>query len=341
MSRLTAGAMRVVVTGGAGFIGTHSVDALIGDGHTVLVLDDLRHASWRPLAGAADLVTLDVSTADARDVIADFHPDAILHLSAQAGVNRSWREPVEDARSNVLGLISVLQAAVDAQCPRIVFASSGGALYGDTDRLPTPEEQPQRPRSPYGCAKASGEVYLFSFARAWGLSPLALRYGNVYGPGQDGTGEAGVVAISSLRLVDGEAPVVRGDGEQTRDFVFVGDVADANFRAVKSDCTGAVNIGTGRESSVAQVVEHLCRVAGFQGRPLSEPVPTGEVRRSCLDVARAATLLDWRAVTDLATGLGSTFASFSNDSEAPSHRGLTRRQANDRSARLQSAPGAK
>jgi len=310
MSWLTGRPARVVVTGGAGFIGTHTVERLLADGDAVLVIDDMRHASYRPLSGSVDLSTLDVASAEARDVIARFRPDAIVHLAAQAGVNRSWREPVADARNNVLGLVSILQAAADTGCRRVVFASSGGALYGDADRLPTPEDQVQRPRSPYGCAKAAGEVYLFSFAHACGFSPIALRYGNVYGPGQDGTGEAGVVAISSQKLVRGQPPSIRGDGQQTRDFVFVTDVAEANRIAVRSDGSGSFNIGTGREASVNEVVGRLREAAGFAAPTTTEPAPPGEVRRSCLDASRAHDVLGWSAGTDLAGGLATTFESF-------------------------------
>jgi UDP-glucose 4-epimerase len=301
---------RVVVTGGAGFIGCHSVEALLAGGARVLVIDDLRHASDRPLPAEAELEAVDVAGAPAHDVIQRFRPDAILHLAAQGGVNRSWRDPLADAATNVLGTVNLLQSAADSGCTRVVLASSGGALYGDTSRIPTPEDQAVAPRSPYGCAKACCEVYLEMFARSHRICGTALRYSNVYGPGQDGTGEAGVVAISSVRLVRGRPPVVRGDGSQTRDFVYVGDVVDANIAALARELPGAFNIGTGVETSIATVVAELCGAARFAGDPEREPAPMGEVRRSALDTQKAFQELGWSAGTRVSDGLRRTYEHF-------------------------------
>ena len=301
---------RVVVTGGAGFIGVHSVEALIGSGAEVLVIDDLRHASYRRLPAEARVEVADVAEAQAREAIQSWKPTAILHLAAQGGVNRSWREPAEDAHINVLGTVSVLAAAIAAGCRRVVVASSGGALYGAARRLPTPEDEPTQPRSPYGTAKLSIEHYLGHFTRAGSLDALALRYGNVYGPGQDGTGEAGVVAISSHRLLAGKAPVVRGDGSQTRDFTYVGDIVAANLLGLASSVTGAINIGTGRETAIGALVRSLCGLAGWAGEPEREPLPAGEVTRSALDNSRAADQLGWRPGVSLDDGLARTLESF-------------------------------
>jgi UDP-glucose 4-epimerase len=300
----------VVVTGGAGFIGTHSVDALIGEGHRVVVIDDLRHASTRPLHPAAELIESDVTTAAARDQLLAIRPDCILHLAAQGGVNRSWRDPVADAEANVLGTVSVLMAAEAAGCRRVVLASSGGALYGTTSVLPTPETEPAHPRSPYGSAKVAGEGYLQMYSRIRGVAGLALRYGNVYGPGQDGSGEAGVVAITCRRLLDGRPPMVRGDGGQTRDFVFVGDIARANLLALDGDAGGAVNVGTGRETAVRDVLVALAGLAGRDGHLETAPLPPGEVARSCLDADRARQALGWQAATPLGDGLQLTWQHF-------------------------------
>ncbi|MFZ0180226.1 MAG: NAD-dependent epimerase/dehydratase family protein [Candidatus Dormiibacterota bacterium] len=301
---------RVVVTGGAGFIGVHSVEALLESGAEVLVVDDLRHASYRPLPGGAGLEVVDVGAAAACAAIEGWKPTAILHLAAQGGVNRSWREPAADARINVLGTVSVLAAAIAAGCRRVVVASSGGALYGAARRLPTPEDEPAQPRSPYGTAKLSIEHYLGHFTRAGAVDALALRYGNVYGPGQDGTGEAGVVAISSHRLLEGRAPVIRGDGAQTRDFTYVGDVVAANVLGLASNVTGALNIGTGRETPVGDLVRRLCALAGYGGAPEREPLPPGEVARSALDNSLAADRLGWSPGVSLDDGLARTLASF-------------------------------
>jgi UDP-glucose 4-epimerase len=301
---------RVVVTGGAGFIGVHSVEALLGAGADVLVIDDLRHASYRPLPAAAMLECVDVAEPEARAAIQAWKPAAILHLAAQGGVNRSWREPAADAHINVLGTVSVLAAAMASGCRRVVVASSGGALYGASRRLPTPEDEPAQPRSPYGTAKLSIEYYLGHFTRAGGIDALALRYGNVYGPGQDGTGEAGVVAISSHRLLDGKAPVIRGDGTQTRDFTYVGDIVAANVLGLPSKVTGAINIGTGRETAIGDLVGRLCTLAGYPAEPEREPLPPGEVTRSALDNSLAAERLGWSPSVSLDEGLARTLESF-------------------------------
>ena len=307
---------RVLVTGGAGFIGVHSVDLLLESGYEVAVIDDLRHRSWRPLNSSAALIQMDICTPEAKQAILDFAPTTILHLAAQGGVNRSWRDPLFDANNNVLGTLNVIAAAAEAECPRLVIASSGGALYGDAATLPTPEEgTPYAPRSPYGTSKLAGEAYLGTYSRIRGLQGLALRYGNVYGPGQDGTGEAGVVAITCHRILRSEPPQVRGDGGQTRDFVYVGDIARANLAALASDLTGAVNIGTGRETSVATVVQTLASCAKYDGPIVNTELPSGEVRRSCLDVGRAASPLGWTAQTSLDEGLSVTWDAFSNNAE--------------------------
>jgi UDP-glucose 4-epimerase len=301
---------RVVVTGGAGFIGVHSVEALLDAGAEVMVIDDLRHASYRPLPSAARLENADVAEAPARAAIVAWQPTAILHLAAQGGVNRSWREPAADAHINVLGTVSILSTAIAAGCRRVVVASSGGALYGAANRLPTPEDEPSKPRSPYGTAKLCIEYYLGHFTRAGALDALALRYGNVYGPGQDGTGEAGVVAISSSRLLAGQAPVIRGDGSQTRDFTYVGDIVAANVLGLGSTATGAVNIGTGRETAIGDLVRSLCALAGYRDAPTAEPLPPGEVTRSALDNTLASTQLGWHPQVSLDDGLARTFESF-------------------------------
>jgi UDP-glucose 4-epimerase len=301
---------RVMVTGGAGFIGVHSVEALLEAGAEVLVIDDLRHASYRPLPGAARLEVADVAEGTARTAIGDWQPTSILHLAAQGGVNRSWREPAMDAHINVLGTVSVLAAAMASGCRRLVVASSGGALYGAAQRLPTPEDEPAQPRSPYGTAKLSIEHYLGHFTRAGAIDALALRYGNVYGPGQDGTGEAGVVAISSRRLLEGRAPVIRGDGTQTRDFTYVGDVVAANVLGLNSTVTGVLNVGTGSETAIGDLVRRLCELAGYRGEPEREPLPPGEVTRSALDNSLAAERLGWSPAVNLDDGLARTLESF-------------------------------
>ena len=310
------------MTGGAGFIGHHTVAALLAEGAGVLVVDDLRHACPAGAPAEAELLEDDLASPRAAQAIADYRPAAILHLAAQAGVNRSRRDPAGDALANVVGTVALVKAALDAGIPRFVMASTGGAIYGHAKRMPTPESAPARPLSPYGAAKLACEGYLGMFARSHGLRPLALRYGNVYGPLQDGTGEAGLVAITCTRILAGEPPVIRGDGAQTRDFVFVSDVAEANLRALRSKRQGVVNVATGRGSSVRQVVEGLIAASGNRAlEAASAPLPAGEVRDSRLDVRRAERLLGWKPRTDLRPGLGRTYESFQSAARQVSEAG--------------------
>ncbi len=301
---------RVLVTGGAGFIGTHTVARLVAEGFTVLVLDDLRHACGAPLPSRVELAEADLNSPAAGQAVARFRPDAILHLAAQGGVSRSVRDPAGDALVNVVGTVALLKASADAGCRRFVFASSGGAIYGHASRLPTPESTTARPLSPYGAAKLAAEGYLGMFGRTFGLSTLALRYSNVYGPFQDGTGEAGVVAMSCERLLSDRAPEIRGNGGQTRDFVFVADVADANLAALQRQADGVINIGTGTATSVRTVIDTLIGIARYPGPATAVDARPGEVRDTALETARAARMLGWSARTPLSDGLRQTFMSF-------------------------------
>src|SRR5450755_1544383 len=302
--------MDCVVTGGAGFIGSNLVDALVARGDRVTVLDDLSSGKRvnleQAIAGGAALEVADVRDEDAvARVFEAARPQTVFHLAAQIDVRVSVDDPIADANRNVLGTIRVLEAARRVGTCRIVNTSTGGGLYGDADVLPTPEDVPIRPLAPYGQGKYAAEGYCDLYSRLHGLSAISLRYGNVFGPRQDVHGEAGVVAIFCGHLVEGRTPVVFGDGRQTRDWVDVSDVVRANLIAAGSELTGAVNIGHGRETSVLDLLAALRDVSdrGPLAEPEFAPERPGEVRRSCLDVAKAKRELGWEAEVDLREGL--------------------------------------
>lgn len=299
---------RVAVTGGAGFIGSHTIDRLLDRGDKVLVIDDLTHACPEP----PDTQTLhvDCGSEDAARALADFKPDVVLHLASKGGVQVAARDPGGHLKRSVASSVGLYDAAIRAGARRIVTASSGGTIYGDTSKLPARETFPAAPLSAYGAGKRAEEVYLAALGRRHGVSTLALRYGNVYGPRQDGTGEAGVVAITCTRLLAGIAPRVFGDGLQTRDFVFVGDVADANVAALGSRRSGELNVGTGRETSVADLVGILVAASGRETAVEMAPAKEYEVRRVCLDPGRARIWLNWRPHVDVHEGLQATWTWF-------------------------------
>lgn len=308
---------RVAVTGGAGFIGSHVIEALVEAGCDVLVIDDLSHHCGTPPPEPVLLCTADEGSAEAARALERFGPHALLHLAARGGVKAALREPGRHAGAVLGSTVAAYAAAVAAGARAIVSASSGGALYGDASRLPAGEDLPARPRSPYGASKAAEEAYLTAFNASAGIRTLALRFGNVYGPRQDGDGEAGVVAITCRRLGAGLRPVLYGDGGQTRDFVFVRDVAEACLAALAGDADGAVNVGTGRGTAIAEVVGELVALHGAGVAIQRAPAREGEVRRSCLAVGRAERLLGWRARTELRDGLRETLDSFLDARSTP------------------------
>ncbi|HZQ49683.1 MAG TPA: NAD-dependent epimerase/dehydratase family protein [Candidatus Dormibacteraeota bacterium] len=299
---------KVVVTGGAGFIGSHTVERLMAAGAKVLVIDDMTHACPEP--PAAETLNADCGSEEAARAIADFKPDALLHLASKGGVQVAARDPAGHMRRSVASSVAVYDAAIKAGARRIVTASSGGTIYGDAKSLPARESFPAQPLSAYGAGKRSEEVYLEALGRRSGVSTLALRYGNVYGPRQDGTGEAGVIAITCTRLLSGQQPRIFGDGLQTRDFVFVGDIADANVLGLKSARSGALNVGTGKETSVAEVVDIIVSASGTESAIEMAPAKESEVRRVCLDPRRAGTWIRWHPRIDVHDGLRETWTWF-------------------------------
>ena len=298
--------MAVIVTGGAGFIGSHVVEALVARGDEVHVIDDLSNGKRANVPAGVELHVHDIRE-PINAIVRDAGATAIVHLAAQADVRVSVAEPVRDASVNVVGTVNVLEAAREAGA-RVVFASTGGAIYGECER-PAREDDPCLPLSPYGAAKLAGEGYLGAFARLYGTPHVALRFGNVYGPRQDPHGEAGVVAIFLGRLLDGEPCRIFGDGSQGRDYVYVGDVARATIAALDGDTDGVFNIGTGTSTSVLDLYEVCRTVAGSEAEPMFEAARPGELGRSVLDGGLIEKVLGFRPVTSLADGVAATWAS--------------------------------
>ncbi len=303
--------MRTLVTGGAGFIGSTLVDRLLAEGHSVDVLDDLSTGSLANLAPARasaghhlTVHQMDVRSAEVVDLMRRRRPDVVFHLAAQADVRASVADPVFDAEVNLIGTIRVLEGSRAARVDRVVFAASGGTLYGEPDHseLPLKESLPHRPLSPYGVSKKAVLDYLEAYRELHSLEFAALALANVYGPRQDPHGEAGVVAIFAERLVKGEPLTVFGDGEQTRDFVFVDDVVDAFVRAATKGGGLICNIGTGRETSVNELLREMAAQAGVEVRATFEPLRPGELMRNAVDPSRAGIQLGWRSWTDLGSG---------------------------------------
>jgi UDP-glucose 4-epimerase len=314
-------AMRILVTGGAGFIGSAVTDACLAAGHEVVVVDDLSSGSAANLDPRARLYQVDVRDGALDQVFAEERPAIVLHHAAQVSVRRSVEAPLTDAAINVLGSLNVFDAARRHGARRVIFASTGGAIYGEQTEAAADETHPCRPRSPYAVAKLAVEHYLDYFRATFGLEAVVLRYANVYGPRQDPHGEAGVVAIFMQRILAGLTPSIFGDGEQVRDFVYVEDVVAANLAAIalaaNDDATRVFNIGTGRATSVNALWRSIERLAQPGLGVYYEPARSGDVRRSVLDPARAARELGWHASVDLDEGLRRTWAWFAATHAAP------------------------
>ena len=306
--------MRILVTGGAGFIGSHVVDAFLADGHAVSVVDNLATGNPAWLAGKPiTFYPMDLRSARLADVFERERPEAVAHLAAQASVGRSVVDPGFDASVNLAGGLNLLECCRRVGVRRVVYSASS-AGYGDTEIIPTPEDHPSRPSSPYGVSKAAMEQYIVALGALHGWTAVSLRYANVYGPRQNPAGEAGVVAIFCTRLLDGEPCQINGDGEQTRDYVYVADVAAANLATLKQPrVTGKFNIGTGIETTVVELHKRLCSAARIDGPVLHAPARAGDVRRSCLDPAHAAHDLGWRPRVSLDKGLALTYEFFKKE----------------------------
>ena len=311
--------MRVLVTGGAGFIGSNIVDGYLAAGHEVAVVDDLSAGTPVNVSRRVHVHRVDVRSPELDTVFAAERPEIVSHHAAQVSVRRSVEEPLLDAEINVLGSLNVLETARRHGVRRVIFASTGGAIYGEMDAAIAADEcQPCRPRSPYAIAKLAVEHYLEGYRLAGGLETVVLRYANVYGPRQDPHGEAGVIAIFIQRILAGLTPVIYGDGEQVRDFVYVGDVVRANVAAltVPADEPVVVNIGTGRGTSVNALWRALAAVAQPGASPYHEPARAGDVLRSVLDPSRAKIVLGWQPEVGLEEGLRRTWQWFVTDANA-------------------------
>jgi UDP-glucose 4-epimerase len=301
--------MRILVTGGAGFIGSHVADRYLALGHEVAVLDNLSTGKRENLNPQARFYEADLTEPECvRKVVQEFRPHVINHHAAQASVALSVQQPLVDAESNISGMINLLEAARENGVRRVIYSSTGGAIYGATDHLPTPETHPTNPLSPYGCSKLCGEEYLKTWHRLYGLEYVIFRYGNVYGPRQDAHGEAGVVAIFGGLMLEGKQPTIFGRGHKTRDYVYVGDVAEANVLALSGPANDTFNLATGSQTTDQQVFDTVAAAVGYTGPPVYGPERLGDLQHSCLDITKAREVLGWAPQVGFAEGVARTVA---------------------------------
>ncbi|MCP9447372.1 MAG: NAD-dependent epimerase/dehydratase family protein [Nitrospira sp.] len=302
--------MKVLVTGGAGFIGSHVVDRLVEEGHEVVVVDDLSTGKRKHVNRSAGLYKLDVQSGRLEKVFRNERPSIVIHLAAQVSARQSVENPILDAQVNVLGTMNVLHQAARHGARKVIFASSGVAIYGEQEVHPAPESHPTKPLSAYGISKLCGEHYLSYFQRVSGLQVVSLRYASVYGPRQDPEGEAGVVAIFIRKMLSGEQPIINGNGRQTRDFVFVDDVVQANLAVMSQEAQGVYNVGTGVETSINELFRMLAGLTGSSCKEVHGPAKVGEQIRSVIDSSRLKQEVGWEPETGLAEGLEKTVAYF-------------------------------
>lgn len=302
--------MKILVTGGAGFIGSHVADAYLRMGNQVVVVDDLSTGRRENLPSGVSFYHLDIRDSRLEKLFKEESFDLVNHHAAQIDVRASTRDPLSDAQTNILGSLNLLELCRRYGVKQFIFASTGGAIYGEQETFPASEEHPTYPLSPYGVAKLAVEKYLYYYYAEYGLSCIILRYANVYGPRQNPHGEAGVVAIFTERLLTGKPLYINGDGLQTRDYVYVGDVVQANLLSLSLSGYHIFNIGTGIETDVLTLFQLLCQVTGKFPAPQFRPPPPGEQRRSCLDATRALEVLGWKPLTGLVEGLHQTVEHF-------------------------------
>ena len=307
--------MNILVTGGAGFIGSHLADAFIKAGHFVTVVDDLSMGKRENVNEDAEFYQLDIRSEQLRNVFRDDQFDAVVHQAAQMDVRKSVTDPMFDASVNIIGTLNLLEMCREFKIKQLLFSSTGGAIYGEQERFPADEDHPLRPISPYGIAKLSIEKYLYYYHTVHGLNYVSLRYANVYGPRQSPHGEAGVVAIFTSRMLAGEQPLINGDGKQTRDYVFVDDVVKANLLALKHDGSGIFNVGTGIETSVNEIFGLLRSITGAKCEEKHASAKQGEQQRSVIDTRLFEKKFGWRPGTQLREGLAKTVAYFKQEAK--------------------------
>lgn len=307
--------MRILVTGGAGFIGSHIVDRYINEGNEVIIIDDLSTGKKENINPQARFHHIDIRDKGMEAIFEKERPEIVNHHAAQMDVRRSTENPAFDADVNIIGTINLLENSVKYGVKRFIFASSGGAIYGEQKDFPAGEEHQQFPLSPYGVSKLAGEKYIHYYSKNFGLRYISLRYSNVYGPRQNPEGEAGVVAIFIGRLLKGKEPVINGDGEQTRDYVYVDDVVEANISATRSETEGSFNIGTGIETSVNKILSNLIDITKVDIKGIHGPPKKGEQRISVLDCSKAIKSLGWKPKVTLEDGLRRTVLYFKKTSQ--------------------------
>jgi len=306
--------MKILITGGAGFIGSNVADRLIDEGYDVVIVDNLSNGKKENINKKAVFYQTDVRDRELKEIFDKEKPQIVIHNAAQLSVRISVEDPLFDAEVNVIGGLNVFNCSMLSGVKKVIFASSGGTVYGEQEKFPADESHSTNPISPYGAAKLASEKYLYYFYKTYGLGYIALRYANIYGPRQDPLGEAGVVAIFSNKIIRGENPVINGDGNQTRDYVYVGDVVEANVSAIKSSFTGCVNIGTSKETTVNELFNILKQASG--NNDIAEthgPAKPGEAYRSALDYRLAKEVLGWRPRTSIKDGLEATYSWFSKN----------------------------
>jgi len=300
--------MKIMVTGGAGFIGSHIVDRLIKEGHIVIIIDNLSCGKTENINSKAIFIEYDIENKSLIDIFKEYKPEIVFHLAAQKNVRTSIEQPILDAKINIIGGLNLLECCKTTNVKQIIFSSTGGALYGATESIPTTEEHITNPESPYAISKESFEKYLKFYKSVYNLDYTILRYSNVYGPRQDPKGEAGVIAIFINNLLTNKQSIIYGDGNQTRDYVYIKDVVDANIKAIGK--YGTYNIGNTTETSVNELYNKICNISNINIKPIYGDTITGELQRSCLDCKKSLNILEWLPKYNLETGLVETFNYF-------------------------------